>query len=151
MNLCKGIVVVGVVLLLIGSAPLWSFPAQRGEAYASNALVQMSQVFVDEDGNQGWILPPKIKSVLDPALALSELEITEDNYSRSGSVLVTLRKKYGVPEMDILGCVAYSWKEITFAMLVHSPGTEESFPSVAAACAISVLDNGPDPLSRPKR
>ena len=142
MNLCKGIVVVGVVLLLIGSAPFGGATAQRGEAYASNALVQMSQVFVDEDGNQGLlagVTPPKIKLLLDRALQLAGEKVTEDNYSRSGSSLVTLRKNYGVPEMDILGCMVHSWKETKFALQLT--GKAVTFPSVAAACAITVRDH----------
>lgn len=159
MSLCK---VVGIVLLLIGSTPFGNATPQITEegrrkleaqkAYTSDALVQMSQVFVDEDGNRGLLAgvsPPKIKLLLDRALPLAGEKVTEDNYSRSGSSLVTLRKKFGVPEMDILGCVAYSWKEITFALKLT--GKAVTFPSVAAACAISVRDNGPDPLSRPKR
>jgi hypothetical protein len=43
-----------------------------------------------------------IKTRLDRALVLSGTDISEENYSRAGSTLVTLRKSTGVREMDIL-------------------------------------------------
>ena len=61
-------------------------------------------------------------------LRLYGLPITEENYSRAGSVLVALRKEFDPSEMDILDCVIRS----------HVPGAGMSFPDSAALCAVGL-------------
>ena len=48
-----------------------------------------------------------IKLRMDQAMRLYGLPRTEENYSRAGSVLVALRRKTGVSEMDILSLANY--------------------------------------------
>lgn len=44
----------------------------------------------------------EIKRELDRAMTLFGLDLTEENYSRAGSALVTMRRDYGTAEMDVL-------------------------------------------------
>ena len=68
----------------------------------------------------------EIKPVLDRALRLYGVPITEENYSRAGSTLVALRKKLGPPEIDIL----------EYMIRNHVPGINMSFPDSAAIGAV---------------
>ncbi|MDD9205080.1 hypothetical protein PU560_01205 [Georgenia sp. 10Sc9-8] len=43
----------------------------------------------------------EIRSALDAAFAATDTTASDDNYSRAGSALVALRKKYGIDEMEI--------------------------------------------------
>lgn len=65
----------------------------------SSAIEMMEVAFIG-DYSQG-----EIKTLLDVTMQLNSLPITEENYQRLGSVLVTLRKEIGVSEMDILTCM----------------------------------------------
>ncbi|HEX2207571.1 MAG TPA: hypothetical protein VHG93_07795 [Longimicrobium sp.] len=68
----------------------------------------------------------EIKSRMDVALRLYGLQPTEENYSRAGSVLVTLRKQNGTPEMAILDYMIRS----------HVDGVNLSFPEGAAIASV---------------
>lgn len=77
----------------------------------ATALVQMTQAF------EGSYSQSDIKYYLDKALVTFGEPINEDTYRRAGSALVVMRKDTGVPEMDILRCIAASnaWQYGSFA------------------------------------
>lgn len=60
------------------------------------AMEMMEYVFI------GGYTQKDIKTRLDKAMELYKVDLTEENYSRAGSALVTLRKEYGHAEMLIL-------------------------------------------------
>jgi hypothetical protein len=76
----------------------------------------------------GGFSQSEIKRKLDGAMDLYGLSKTADNYSRAGSVLVTLRKEYGPGEMAILDEM----------ILLGSAGANLSFPDAAALAAVGL-------------
>jgi hypothetical protein len=84
-----------------------------------DALTQASWAF------DGGFTRDQIKTRMDQAFDIYQMERTEDNYSRSGSVLVALRKKTGFSEMTILDHMIRS----------HVPGVKIDFASAAALSA----------------
>ena len=84
--------------------------------FAADELTKMEAVF------KGSYSRYEIKTAMDKAVLLRRLPITEENYRKTGSALVALRKETGVHEMDILKCMG----EVT-----HSG----SFSALAALCA----------------
>ncbi len=66
------------------------------------ALEQMEIAFVD-----GYSYN-EIKEHIDFVMQQYGLSKTNENYSRFGSALVTLRKDYGISEMDILTCMKFA-------------------------------------------
>ena len=73
----------------------------------------------------------EIQEALDKALNATDTAITSENYSRAGSVLVTFRKEYGIPEVDILRCIPTK---------VTDPRVPEvNFANVAAVCNTSLV------------
>ena len=68
----------------------------------------------------------QIKPVIDQAMTLYGVLITEENYSRAASVLVVMRQENGVNEMDILSYMIRS----------HVPGVNLTFPESAAISAV---------------
>lgn len=74
----------------------------------------------------------EIQSAVTDALLATGEAVNDDTKSRAGSVLVTLRKEYGVPEMDMLECI---------------PGIGEAapnitFPDAAGLCAAELSTGG---------
>jgi len=90
----------------------------------ADALTMIATVF------QGGYSKSHIKAKLDQMMMLYREPITEEYYQRVGSVLVSLRKNSGVPEMTILQCVIEA----------HAPGVEVKFTEAAALCA-TILGN----------
>jgi hypothetical protein len=88
-----------------------------------SALEQMSIAF-----NGGYDLPA-IKERMDKTMQLYGLALTEDNYSRAGSVLVSLRKEYNIDEMDILDYMIRS----------HVNGVNATFPQMAAISVTALV------------
>ena len=80
---------------------------------------------------EGGYSKAEIKARMDQALELYGLPVTEENYSRAGSTLVTLRRELGPSEVEILDYMIRS----------HVPGVEISFPS-AAGLAAALLATG---------
>lgn len=95
-------------------------PDSADSAASFTAVEQMSVAF------DGMPDEATIQSALDRAFAATDLEATEDNYSRAGSVLVTFRKEYGITEMDILDCIPSRQRDPRI--------TEHTFSNVAAVC-----------------
>lgn len=64
--------------------------------------------------------------MMDEAMDLYGLPVTEENYGRAGSALVALRKENGTKEMDILDCMIRS----------HVPDVNMEFPEAAAFASV---------------
>ncbi|MCZ7575962.1 MAG: hypothetical protein M5U18_02460 [Dehalococcoidia bacterium] len=90
------------------------------EPRGAAALEQMANAF---DGGPSQAV---IKARLDAAFALYGLQPTEDNYSRAGSTLVSLRRANGATEMAILDYMICS----------HVPGVRMTFPEAAAVASV---------------
>jgi predicted O-methyltransferase YrrM len=67
----------------------------------------------------------QIKERLDKAMKLYNVPLTNEYYSRAGSVLVVLRKEIGPSEMAILSYMIRS----------HVPGVAIEFPGAAGLSA----------------
>lgn len=99
----------------VGSKPSYdSAPASD-----VHPLDQMAVAFV------GGHARDEIQVQMDRAMQLYGLPRTEENYSRAGSVLVTMRKDSGFDEMQILDYMIRS----------HVPGVNITFPEAAAIAA----------------
>ncbi len=88
----------------------------------TDALSMMEVAFV------GGYSRATIKARMDRVMPLYDLSLTEDNYERAGSVLVSLRKETGVEEMAIAQCM----------LEMHVDGMNMQFPSSAALCATTL-------------
>ncbi|MFH1798002.1 MAG: hypothetical protein ABH844_01475 [Candidatus Omnitrophota bacterium] len=93
-------------------------PALYGDV-PTNPIAQMEIAF---EGNYSKL---QIRKRLNKAMELYNLPKTEENYSRAGSALVTLRKEFGPSEMEILSYMIRS----------HVPGIKMDFPSAAGIAA----------------
>lgn len=96
--------VIGVFLLFILIALFSgggnSMNTQNQNTGLESSAIEMMEVAFIGDHSQG-----EIKTLIDATMRINSLPITEENYQRLGSVLVTLRKETGVSEMDILTCM----------------------------------------------
>ena len=117
------------LIAMIGATGCQSAAERAAEGRtALQSLSQMELMEIAFDGNPAI---SEIQPVLDHALRLYGMPITEENYSRAGSVLVALRKEFGPSEMDILGCVISS----------HVSGADmSSFKNFMAICAVLEAD-----------
>lgn len=107
------IALTGIVLSVAGSAC-------SAKSTQRDALGMMEVAF---DGNY---TRAEIKPMLDQAMTIYGVEITEENYSRAASSLIVMRKENGVTEMDILDYMIRS----------HVPGVNMTFPEAAAISAV---------------
>ena len=122
------IVLAGVLLTVAGAAcsdqdkqPPGSVKlATEKPTQPADALGQMEVAF------EGNYTREQIKPVLDHAMTLYGLPITEENYSRTASALIVMRQENGVNEMDILSYMIRS----------HVPGVNLTFPEAAAISAV---------------
>ena len=94
--------------------------ASSDDELPTGALDQMSIAF------NGSPSKTEVQASMDAALAATDMAMTERNYSRAGSVLVSFRKKYGHDEMDILECIPRRTGDPRVTTL--------DFPTVAAVC-----------------
>jgi hypothetical protein len=69
-----------------------------------------------------------IQARMDEVMTMYGLSISEEEYTRAGSVLVSLRKKFGPHEMEILTCMKAA----------HNSNVKSSFPEMAAVCVASL-------------
>lgn len=86
------------------------------EVKAQSAIDMMTTLF------QGNYSKSQIKSRMDLVMTRYGLDLTEENYNRAGSALISMQNGYGVAEMDILNCM----KNINKAGM--------TFPTAAAVC-----------------
>ena len=91
----------------------------EGDIEDKTALQKMEIAF------DGSYTIKQIKPKLDRAMQLYGLASTEENYSRAGSALVTMRKEYGVKEVDILDYMIRSYVR----------GVKSNFASMVAISA----------------
>jgi exopolysaccharide biosynthesis predicted pyruvyltransferase EpsI len=68
----------------------------------------------------------EIQRKVDAAFAATDTPITEENFTRAGSVLIAFRKEHGLNEMQILDCIPRRAADPRVPSL--------SFPNVAAVC-----------------
>lgn len=93
------------------------------------ALEQMEIVFI------GSFSYNSIKERMDSVMQLYGLSMTNENYNRFGSVLVTLRKETGVSEMNILICMkAMDYKNT----IGESITSEKAITDSAAICSVTL-------------
>lgn len=111
-----------IIILFMSFLALAGCSDQSVGGPPTDPIAQMESAFVDNPSQS------KIKPLLEKAMDLYNLPINEDNYSRAGSVLVAMRKKLGVKEMDILSYMIRS----------HTPGVNVSFPDAAAISAVAL-------------
>lgn len=83
----------------------------------------LDQMLISFNGNPS---KTEIKQAMDDALNATDTVISNESYSRAGSVLVTFRKEYGIDEMEVLECVPTATRDPRVPEL--------SFPNVAAVC-----------------
>ena len=95
---------------------------QADQSLPADPLDQMAIAFEGGHSRQ------EIKTRLDQAMELYGLPPTDDNYSRAGSVLVSLRRDLGPEEMEILDYMIRS----------HVPGVAMDFPSMAGISAAAL-------------
>ncbi len=88
-------------------------------AYSQDALGMMTTIF------KGSYTRQQIKTTLDRTMTLYGVSINEENYNRTGSVLVSLRKETRVKEMNILNYMIKS----------YSPKIKINLPNAAALAA----------------
>lgn len=96
-------------------------PDARTAVQEMNAIEQMSVAF------EGSPSQREIEPLLVKALDATGMADTEENRSRVGSALVSLRKEYNISELDLLRCVP---------TISGGPGLPTlEFPTAAAMCA----------------
>lgn len=98
-----GVIGIFLLFILIGvfsGGDNNSTSTQNQNTGAESSAIEMMEVAFIGGHSQG-----EIKTLIDATMRLNSLPITEENYQRLGSVLVTLRKETGVSEMDILTCM----------------------------------------------
>lgn len=89
-----------VTLACLSACPGSANDAESGQVTAPNgAIDKMALAFNGSPSTQA------IREAMDKALAATDTPVSEENYSRAGSVLVAFRKEYGIDEMDILACI----------------------------------------------
>lgn len=108
------ILLAGIVLAVSAAC------SNEGTQRLQDALGMMEVAF------EGNYTRADIKPVLDQAMTLYGVPITEENYSRAASSLIALRQENGVDEMDILSYMIRS----------HVPGVKLTFPEAAAISAV---------------
>lgn len=116
--------VAAAIWALVACSPSSPEPAQSANDLPEDPLVQMEIAF---NGDQS---PDEIREALDLAFAATSTEATSDNYSRAGSVLVTLRQEYAIDEMEILECIPSLADDETSAL---------TFPDAAALCVAELV------------
>ena len=103
--------IIGVLLLFIligifsGGDNSPTTNTQPNQNIESNSVLKSSAIEMMEVAFIGEYSQGEIKTLIDATMQINSLPITEENYQRLGSVLVTLRKETGVSEMDILTCM----------------------------------------------
>ena len=113
-----GLIVLAVIVLAVAGAACNSQSTQR-----PGTVDALGQIEVAFEGNY---TREQIKPVLDHAMTLYGLPITEENYSRAASTLIVMRKENRMNEMDILSYMIRS----------HVPGVNLTFPEAAAISAV---------------
>lgn len=88
----------------------------------------LKQMLIAFNGSPSMV---EIQESMDNALNATGTPVSEENYSRAGSVLVEFRKEYGINEMEILECIPTATTDPRLPEL--------SFPNVAAVCVTDMV------------
>ncbi len=101
-----------------------------GSSVSESSAIELMEIAFIGGYSQG-----EIKTLIDATMRLYSLPITEENYQRLGSVLVTLRKETGVSEMNILTCM----KAMDYKNTIGGDITpEKAVTDSAAICAATL-------------
>lgn len=92
-------------------------------------LSPLAEMVIEFEGDH---TETEIRQRLDEALALYDLEPTDDNYSRVGDVLAEMRRDHAVAEMTLLDCVIRG----------YVPGFDLEFEDVAVYNAVAFATTG---------
>jgi len=104
----SGVIGVFLLFILVGIFSGGDNSSTPNTSYTDNtktAVEKMTTLEQMEIAFVGGYSYDEIKGHIDQVMQQSGLSMTNENYSRFGSVLVTLRKETGVSEMDILTCM----------------------------------------------
>lgn len=115
------------LLFLVACEPTPRTGSSSSDAPPDHPLDQMVLAF---EGNHSRA---EIKDRMDEAMGLYGVALTEENYSRAGSTVVSLRREYGPSEMEILDYMIRS----------HAPGVNMEFPSMAGIAAAALVSGLP--------
>jgi ABC-type phosphate transport system substrate-binding protein len=97
--------------------------AAKPEAKETPPSKPLEQMLISFNGSPTM---GEITEALNDAFAATDTPITDENYSRAGSVLVKFRQEYGVDEMEILDCIPGR---------ANDPRVKDNaFASIAAVC-----------------
>lgn len=99
------------------SPPDTAAPAQEEPTRSGGAsdLIPLDEMSIAFDGTPSR---RRVQEALDPVMEAYGLPITDRNYERAGSALVTLMGELGTPEMEVLDCMSRQrsrWRSQGFA------------------------------------
>ncbi len=100
-----GVIVLFVLIGIFSGGDNTSTNTQSNQNTGGNSGSESSAIEMMEAAFIGGHSQGEIKTLIDATMRLNSLPLTEENYQRLGSVLVSLRKETGVSEMDILTCM----------------------------------------------
>ena len=98
--------------------------AAKPEAKETPPSKPLEQMLISFNGNPTM---SEITEALNDAFAATDTPVTDENYSRAGSVLTKFRQEYGIDEMKILECIPGSANDQRVK--------DNTFASIAAVCA----------------
>lgn len=126
MSLSRSLTAVSAALILAvvaGCSSPASVPSVSAQSPPTDPLRQMEAAFLGSPSRE------TIQPLLDAALRATGTPVNADSYSRSGSVLVALRKQNGASELAVLRCVPSR---------ADDPRADGTFPQVAAVCSVGI-------------
>src|SRR5687768_12256960 len=96
-----GALLLGMVALsvLANNQPLGAATIKSSEKIKPDALSMMESVFVGEPSRE------ELQAKMDQLLSTYHMESTEENYTKVGSMLVSLRKNSKVSVMELADCI----------------------------------------------
>lgn len=113
----------GIVLTASILALTFGGCAAKPEAKEAPPSKPLEQMLISFNGSP---TVGEITEALNDAFTATDTPVTDENYSRAGSVLVKFRQEYGVDEMEILDCIPGS---------ANDPRVNDNaFASIAAVC-----------------
>ncbi len=123
-NIVMGFMVVFASLFVLGmiirdkDAKLNAKPKEEIVEEKPDALIMMESVFVGEHSKEA------IKGRLGKLLRTYKMEVSEDNYNKVGSVLITLSKesKSNISEMELADCMIHAYTDQAPIKLTEAAG-----------------------------
>lgn len=118
-----------IALMTLGGCSSDSEPEAETTTAAEAPSDPLDQMLISFNGSPSKI---EIQQAMDDALNATDTAISDDMYSRAGSVLVSFREEYGVDEMEILDCMPTATTDPRLP--------EVTFPNVAAVCVTDIAE-----------